>query len=78
MSPFRLPDKLASPGNRNGPQKRGDASVAGEVRHHPRTSGVDLEALRRLARGRLHMVVVTRNPEGPGSSAIPQSRNGAC
>ena len=58
-----LPDELKFLQNRNATQKTTDASMAGKICVvSGSTSGVGLEAVRRLARGGAQIVMVCRNP----------------
>lgn len=63
MVAFRMPDELMFLENRRANQKTTTASMAGQVCVvSGATSGVGLEAVRRLARGGAHIVMVCRNP----------------
>ena len=58
-----LPDELKFLQNRNAAQKTTDASMAGKICVvSGSTPGVGREAVRRLARGGAHIVMVCRNP----------------
>ena len=62
MAKFRLPDELMFIENRRASQKTTNASMAGKVCVVAgSTSGVGLAAVRRLARGNAHIVMVCRN-----------------
>ncbi|NLE60329.1 MAG: SDR family NAD(P)-dependent oxidoreductase [Planctomycetes bacterium] len=64
MAPSRLPDELRFIENRRATQKTTTASLAGRVCVvSGSTSGVGLEAVRRLARGGAHIVQLCRNAE---------------
>jgi NAD(P)-dependent dehydrogenase (short-subunit alcohol dehydrogenase family) len=64
MKKFELPDELKFLKNRNAVQKKSDASMAGKVCVITgATSGVGLEALKRLAEGGARIVMVCRNLE---------------
>ncbi len=59
-----LPDELKFMANKRAPQKSTSASMAGKVCVVTgSTSGVGLEAVRRLARGGAHIVLVCRNAD---------------
>jgi NAD(P)-dependent dehydrogenase (short-subunit alcohol dehydrogenase family) len=61
---FKLPDELMFLKNSRATQKNTDVSMAGKVCVvSGSTSGVGLEAVRRLARGNAHIVMLCRNPE---------------
>ena len=63
MAKFRLPDELLFIENRRAIQKTTTASMAGKVCVvSGSTSGVGLSAIKRLARGNAHIVMVCRNP----------------
>ncbi len=63
MAAFKLPDELMFLENRRAAQKTTTASLAGRVCVvSGATSGVGLEAVRRLARAGAHIVMVCRNP----------------
>jgi retinol dehydrogenase-13 len=63
MAKRKLPDELMFLENRRAIQKTTSASMAGKVCVvSGSTSGVGLEAVRRLARGSAHIVMVCRNP----------------
>ncbi len=63
MVAFKLPDELMFLENRRAAQKTTTASLAGRVCVvSGATSGVGLEAVRRLARAGAHIVMVCRNP----------------
>jgi retinol dehydrogenase 13 len=62
MAKFRLPDELMFIQNRRATQKTTTASMAGKVCVvSGSTSGVGLSAIKRLARGNAHIVMVCRN-----------------
>jgi NAD(P)-dependent dehydrogenase (short-subunit alcohol dehydrogenase family) len=62
MAKFKLPDELVFIENRRAIQKTTTASMAGKVCVvSGSTSGVGLEAVRRLARGGAHIVMLCRN-----------------
>jgi retinol dehydrogenase-13 len=64
MVKFRLPDELVFLQNSRAPQKTTKASMAGKVCViSGSTSGVGLEAAKRLARFGGHIVMLYRNPE---------------
>ena len=64
MAKSKLPDELMFLENRRAIQKTTTASMAGKVCVvSGSTSGVGLEAVRRLARGSANIVMVGRNPE---------------
>jgi retinol dehydrogenase-13 len=64
MAKRRVPDELAFLVNRRAEQRTTDASMAGKVCVvSGSTSGVGLSAVRRLARGGAHIVMVCRNRE---------------
>jgi len=64
MAKRRVPDELAFLVNRRAVQRTTDASMAGKVCVvSGSTSGVGLAAVRRLARGGAHIVMVCRNRE---------------
>jgi retinol dehydrogenase 13 len=63
MAKFRVPDELIFIENRRAIQKTTTASMSGKVCVvSGSTSGVGLSAVRRLARGNAHIVMVCRNP----------------
>lgn len=63
MARFRMPDELMFLENRRASQKTTAASMAGRVCVvSGATSGVGLEAVRRLARANAHIVMICRNP----------------
>jgi NAD(P)-dependent dehydrogenase (short-subunit alcohol dehydrogenase family) len=63
MARFKMPDELAFIKNRRASQKTTTASMAGQVCVvSGSTSGVGLEAVRRLARASAQIVMVCRNP----------------
>jgi NAD(P)-dependent dehydrogenase (short-subunit alcohol dehydrogenase family) len=63
MAKSRLPDELMFIENRRASQKTTTSSMAGKVCVvSGSTSGVGLAAVRRLARGSAHIVMVCRNP----------------
>lgn len=63
MAAFKLPDELKFIENRRAAQKTTSTSLAGRVCVvSGSTSGVGLAAVRRLARGGAHVVMVCRNP----------------
>jgi hypothetical protein len=63
MSKRRLPDELMFLANSRATEKGADASMSGKVCVVTgSTSGVGLEAAKRLARGGAHLVLVTRVP----------------
>ena len=63
MARFRLPDELKFIENREASQKTTTASMSGKVCVvSGSTSGVGLSAIKRLARGNAHIVMVCRNP----------------
>jgi NAD(P)-dependent dehydrogenase (short-subunit alcohol dehydrogenase family) len=63
MAKFRLPDELIFIENRRAIQKTTTASMSGKVCVvSGSTSGVGLSAIKRLARGNAHFVMVCRNP----------------
>jgi retinol dehydrogenase-13 len=60
----KLPDELMFLENRQAIQKTSTATMAGKICIvSGSTSGVGLEAIKRLARGHAHIVMVCRNPE---------------
>ena len=62
MAKSKLPDELIFIENRRASQKTTNASMAGTVCVvSGSTSGVGLAAVRRLARGNAHIVMVCRN-----------------
>ena len=62
MAKFKLPDELIFIENRRAIQKNSTASLSGKVCVvSGSTSGVGLEAVKRLARGNAHIVMVCRN-----------------
>ena len=64
MAKIRLPDELAFLQNSRAVQKTTDASMAGKICIvSGSTSGVGLEAVKRLARGNAHIVMLCRNSE---------------
>ena len=64
MARFKLPDELMFIENRRAIQKTTTASMCGKVCVvSGSTSGVGLEAVRRLACGKAHIVMVCRNPD---------------
>ena len=64
MAKSRLPDELIFIANRRASQKTTTASMAGKVCVvSGSTSGVGLAAVRRLARGNAHIVMVCRNAD---------------
>jgi retinol dehydrogenase 13 len=64
MAKRKLPDELMFLENRRAIQKTTTASMSGKVCVvSGSTSGVGLAAVRRLARGNAHIVMVCRNPE---------------
>jgi retinol dehydrogenase-13 len=64
MAKLRLPDELIFIENRRAIQKTTTASVAGKICVvSGATSGVGLEAIKRLARGGAQIVMVCRNPD---------------
>jgi retinol dehydrogenase-13 len=64
MARFRLPDELMFLQNARATQKTTNASMAGKVCVvSGSTSGVGLEAVKRLARGNAHIVMLCRNRE---------------
>jgi len=64
MAKRKLPDELMFIENRQAVQKSTNASMAGKVCVvSGSTSGVGLEAVKRLARGNAHIVLVCRNQE---------------
>ena len=64
MAKRKLPDELMFLENRRAIQKTTTASMSGKVCVvSGSTSGVGLEAVKRLARGNAHIVMVCRNPE---------------
>ncbi|MHB1417415.1 MAG: SDR family NAD(P)-dependent oxidoreductase [Chloroflexota bacterium] len=64
MIKFKLPDELMFLTNSRATQRNTDVSMAGKVCVvSGSTSGVGLEAVRRLARGNAHIVMLCRNPE---------------
>jgi retinol dehydrogenase 13 len=68
MAKFRLPDELMFIANRRAIQKTTTASMSGKVCVvSGSTSGVGLEAVKRLARGNAHIVMVCRNPDKAGN-----------
>ena len=64
MAKSKLPDELMFIENRRAAQKSTDALMTGKVCVVTgATSGVGLEAVKQLARGHAHLVMVCRNPE---------------
>lgn len=64
MKKFELPDELIFMKNRNAPQKYSKADMKGKVCIVTgATSGVGYEAVKRLAKGGAHLVMVCRNQE---------------
>jgi retinol dehydrogenase 13 len=64
MARFKLPDELNFIENSRASQKTTTGSMAGQVCVvSGSTSGVGLAAVRRLARGKAHIVMLCRNPE---------------
>jgi NAD(P)-dependent dehydrogenase (short-subunit alcohol dehydrogenase family) len=64
MAKSKLPDELMFLENRRAIQKTTTVSMAGKVCVvSGSTSGVGLEAVRRLARGDAHVIMVCRNPD---------------
>ena len=64
MAKYRLPDELVFLQNARATQKTTTASMAGKVCVvSGSTSGVGLEAARRLAQGGAHIVMLARNPD---------------
>ena len=67
MAKSKLPDELMFIENRRASQKTTTASMAGKVCVvSGSTSGVGLAAVRRLARGSAHIVMVCRNAAQSG------------
>jgi retinol dehydrogenase 13 len=63
MNRFKLPDELLFIENRRAIQKQTTSSMSGKVCVvSGSTSGVGLSAIKRLARGNAHIVMVCRNP----------------
>lgn len=61
---FELPDELMFLRNRKLPQKKSSELMEGKVVVITgATSGVGLEAVKRLAQGKAHLVMIGRNPE---------------
>ena len=80
MAKRRLPDELMFLAEQPGHPEDHDASMAGKVCVvSGATSGVGLEAVKRLARGGAHIVMVCRNPDKAESDSRRSSwRSTAC